>query len=365
MRSHLRAATFHLTLASQHYISSRSRESILYFHLTRFASGLHWRRLIVLKQIQTWTLYSPRQFRVDQSHPAEPLTRLSCQQVRALQPGHAIVPTVIRSIIDRRDYGRRPERREESSRKGKVAPTWKMNDESDPKFLRISSSRFRHFHFYPPLFHSFVQRTGVCTRRAYLSACVRAYVRVRVGAGSPAPEKQAARRAPTLERVSPRSTDENGVCRRRSSAGRSGTDKTSEGRIMGDTEKRERERQRDGARGRCREGGYARRCTPRRPYRGKVTAWKTTSRQRPRPGLDGRPVDCSERKKRDVPALFFDAARRGPRIGIWKAPGGWAKYAKLVNATEVNTREESAAENKEADARFKGDSFDVGVFTAK
>lgn len=42
-----------------------------------------------------------------------------------------------------------------------------------------------------------------------------------------------------------------------------------------------------------------------------------------------------------------------------------AKYAKLVNATEVNTREESVAENKKADVCFKGDSFDVGMFTAK
>lgn len=115
------------------------------------------------------------------------------------------------------------------------------------------------------------------------------------------------------------------------------------------------------------KGGCARQCTPRRPYRGKATAWKTTPRQRPRPGLDGKAGRLLGKKERTrlSPVLFFDAVHCGPRTGIWKAPEGWAKYAKLVNATEVNTREESEAGNKEADMRFKGNLFDVGVFTAK
>lgn len=58
--------------------------------------------------------------------------------------------------------------------------------------------------------------------------------RVCVGAGLSAPERQAARRAPSLERVS-RSTDEDGARRRRSSESRSGTD-NERGWIKQDTE---------------------------------------------------------------------------------------------------------------------------------
>lgn len=96
-----------------------------------------------------------------------------------------------------------------------------MNDEPDPP--HSLSSRFRYSHLYSPsLSRSFIEHP------AFVDVYVCLYARRRcgcVGAGLPAPERQAARRAPSLERVSPRSTDEDDVCRRRSSASRSGTDK--------------------------------------------------------------------------------------------------------------------------------------------
>lgn len=112
------------------------------------------------------------------------------------------------------------------------------------------------------------------------------------------------------------STRSNGVCRRRSSASRSETDKTSawadktgysrfarEARARG-RQRREREMIRCSAPGRR----LRRHRAPRIPYRSKATARKTTPRQRPRPrhGLDGRPspLDCSERKNEKQVDVF-------------------------------------------------------------
>lgn len=94
-----------------------------------------------------------------------------------------------------------------------------MYDEPDP--LRPHSP-FRSFSISTSVSHlPLVRSYARMFTRVYV--CERARVSVCIGAGSPAPERQAARRAPSLERVS-RSTDEDGVCRRRSSESKSGTD---------------------------------------------------------------------------------------------------------------------------------------------
>lgn len=115
-----------------------------------------------------------------------------------------------------------------------------------------------------------------------------------------------------------------------------------------DTRVRKAERERDG-----RERSWERRLRPS-VYASKTVSWQGNSLEDDTPvtssswpGWKGRStVDRSvlEKKEREAsPVLFFDAVHCGSRTGIWKAPGGWAKYVKLVNATEVNTREESEA----------------------
>lgn len=63
--------------------------------------------------------------------------------------------------------------------------------------------------------------------------------------------------------------------------------------------------------------------------------------------IEDRPLVCSERKneKSGYGLMFFDAMDRAR--GYEKRLEAGAKYAKLVNAAEVNTREENAAGNKE------------------
>lgn len=197
--------------------------------------------------------------------------------------------------------------RRRASEKEKVATTWKMNDESDsirPHFL-FSLSLF-------PLLYplSFIPRSSAmhegCVRVClcgfvHMCAFVLKQVRRRLKSRQPGGR----RRSKGFRLVPPTRTASVVAVHPRVGAGqikRTRADNTGH-RVHREARARKAEDE-PGRR-------LRRRCTPRRPYRGKATAWKTTPRQRPRPGLDGRPVDCSERKSGASPApLFFDTAPR-------------------------------------------------------
>lgn len=162
-------------------------------------------------------------------------------------------------------------------------------------FVRISSSRFRHFH--SSILFSFSPSSGTMHGGfVFASAFVLEQVRRRLKSRQPGGR----RRSKGFRLVPPTRTASAVAVHPRARAGqikRTRADNTGHPSASGsESEKGEM----------LRERGCGRRCAPRRPYRSKATAWKTTPRQRPRPGLDEKAGRLLEKKERGVhPGAVF------------------------------------------------------------